>query len=158
MGIDYAASFADVIAWKDIEQIAPAAAAGWLTVLDAVRGELTRDAVLAALAESQNCDLLDDPVELQQCLLAVADDDRALELACQLVTTFEAFRAAFTAATTRAGAGLTLWLGYHDSANRGCRGDDLDGVYWSVDGAYILSPAGRAYEHVFERKFFTQWG
>jgi hypothetical protein len=164
VGIDYAACFADVIDWEDVEKLVPEAASGFLAVLDATRGKLDRDVVLAALVESQNCDLPDLPTELQQCLLdAMSPDDteadnRSLELAQQLVAALSGLQAAFTAATTREGAGLSLYVGYHDSQNRGCRGDDLDGVYWCVEGAYVLSPTGRAYEHVFERKFFTQWG
>ena len=164
MGIDYSACFADVIDWEDVEKLVPAAASSFLAVLDASRGELERDVVLAAFAESQNCVLPDLPTELQQCLLAdmspddTGADNHALKLAQQLVAALSSLQAAFKAATTREGAGLSLYVGYHDSENRGCRGDDLDGVYWCVEGAYVLSPAGRAYEYVFERKFFTQWG
>ncbi len=53
--------------------------------------------------------------------------------------------------------GLTLNLGYHDPDD-GDRYDEVEGIYWSVDGMYQLSRAGKKYNKIVERKFFVNFG
>jgi hypothetical protein len=48
--------------------------------------------------------------------------------------------------------GLDLELKYHDS------GDKADGFFWTVDGVYTLSSAGKKYIDKIERKFWTTYG
>jgi hypothetical protein len=58
---------------------------------------------------------------------------------------------AFEAAT----GGLELGMVYHDADDRG---DELDGWEFSVDGVYVLSPAGKKYSDKITRKHWTVFG
>ena len=51
--------------------------------------------------------------------------------------------------------GLELSIKYH---NKEDRGDEVDGMFWEVDGVYIFSPAGEKYKDKIERKFWTVYG
>ena len=54
--------------------------------------------------------------------------------------------------------GLTLGLGFHDVDEQGDKYDEVDGVYFTINGAYELTPAGKKFNSLFERKFFTEFG
>jgi hypothetical protein len=54
--------------------------------------------------------------------------------------------------------GLELSYGYHDSSNDGDRYDDIDGFYWSVEGVYQLTKAGKKYSKIIDRKLFVTFG
>jgi hypothetical protein len=80
-------------------------------------------------------------------------------IAREILAAFGALGEAFERATTVDGAGLELGIATHDSQNQGCRGDELDGVYYYIaDGAWQLSSAGRKFRESFLRKHFTAWG
>jgi hypothetical protein len=66
---------------------------------------------------------------------------------------YRKLRAAFKRKTK-----LTLELHYHNSDDQGSCYDDVSGVYWSVDGMYQLSPAGKKLSKMVERKFFVTFG
>ncbi len=51
--------------------------------------------------------------------------------------------------------GLDLALKYHNAEDRG---DEVDGAFWTVDGVYILSPAGEKYKDKIIRKAWTVFG
>src|SRR5437899_1112531 len=78
----------------------------------------------------------------------------------EITAAYRSLQVAFTVATSIAAtsSNLALGIGYHDSENQGCRGDEIHGVYWYFDGAFELSPAGKKFNGQFERKFFTSWG
>ena len=38
------------------------------------------------------------------------------------------------------------------------RGDEVDGVFWKVEGVYVLSPAGEKYKDKINRAFWTEFG
>ena len=50
---------------------------------------------------------------------------------------------------------LGLLIRYHDKEDRG---DEVDGVFWEVEGMYIFSPAGEKYKKQVDRKFWTTYG
>ena len=54
--------------------------------------------------------------------------------------------------------GLELHIGYHNSSEEGDRNDEVDGVYWAVDGVYEHTPAGKKLRDVIERKFWINFG
>jgi hypothetical protein len=54
--------------------------------------------------------------------------------------------------------GLDLALGFHDSDDRGDRYDEVNGLYWWVDGMYQLTAAGKRFRKDVTRKFFVQFG
>jgi hypothetical protein len=50
---------------------------------------------------------------------------------------------------------LELNIGYHEAEDRA---DEVNGVYWFLDGVYQYSPAGEKYKSKIERKFWTTFG
>lgn len=54
--------------------------------------------------------------------------------------------------------GLEIYLNYHDSGDNGSRYDDVDGPFWSVDGMYQLTEAGKKYRDVVNRAFYVTFG
>ena len=53
--------------------------------------------------------------------------------------------------------GLDLYIGYH-SEDDGDRYDEVSEVYWSVDGMYELSEAGKKMKEYVSRKSFVIFG
>jgi hypothetical protein len=175
MGIDYSAGYADVIEWDAIEKIVPQVAAEFLETVNKYKGDEDADYLLRHLALTVQYDLDGDPstdkepAELINALCGWHEDEADdARVAKEILAAFNELRAAFATATTVSvpGAepmrversGLSLGIGYHDCESHGCRGDEVDGIYWYVDGAYQLSPAGRKFQDKFQRKFFTSWG
>lgn len=54
--------------------------------------------------------------------------------------------------------GLGLDIAYRDSESDGDRYDEVDGIYWHVDGMWQLTRAGKKMEKHVERKFFVEFG
>ena len=54
--------------------------------------------------------------------------------------------------------GLDLAIRFHDSDNQGDCYDDVNGVFWDVDGVYQYSPAGEKFKDFIERKFYVTYG
>ncbi len=50
---------------------------------------------------------------------------------------------------------LFLGIRYHNAEERG---DEVDGIFWEVNGVYIYSLAGEKFKNKIERKFWTTWG
>lgn len=165
MGIDYCACYADVMEWSDIREIAPQAAADFVAVLEKYRGDEAVDYLLEQLARSVNEDLYGDlasreiPHQLLSCLDCSPDVKNVALQAQEILNSFRELCEEFRRKTMVQGAGLELGIGYHDSHNQGCRGDEIDGVYYYIrDGAWQLTPAGKRFGSKFERKHFTAWG
>ena len=53
--------------------------------------------------------------------------------------------------------GLTLYLGYHDP-DEGDRYDDINGVFWHVEGVYKKTKAGEKYNDKITRCFYVTFG
>jgi hypothetical protein len=167
MGIDYSADYADVIEWNAIVELAPEAAAEFMATINKHKGDEEADYLLQHLAFTIQYDLCGDPsreeapTELINAMSGWHNDEAVdVRVAKEILAAFRKLRAAFSEATNipTTTSRLELGIAYHDSENQGCRGDELDGVYWYVDGAYELSPAGRKFKRKFERRFFTAWG
>ena len=54
--------------------------------------------------------------------------------------------------------GLILDIDFHDKEGDGDRYDEVDGVFFTVGGMYGLTPAGKKFNDVVTRKFYTTWG
>ena len=54
--------------------------------------------------------------------------------------------------------GLELSIGYHNSGQDGDRYDDLDGIFWSVEGVYKYTEAGEKYKDKISRSFYVSYG
>jgi len=50
---------------------------------------------------------------------------------------------------------LGLAIRYKDKEDRG---DEVDGMFWEVEGVYVYSSAGEKYKNEIERKFWTNFG
>ena len=53
--------------------------------------------------------------------------------------------------------GLSLCLCYYDP-DKGDRYDTIDEAYWSVDGVYELTPAGKKYQDIIRRETYVIYG
>ena len=86
----------------------------------------------------------------------VEDDDPSGQ---RVVNAWEAVAKAFLEYT-----GLEVCVVHHDSESEGDRYDEIDGLYYHVEGMYELSQKGRDLqfqldkEHAVERKFFVTFG
>jgi hypothetical protein len=56
--------------------------------------------------------------------------------------------------------GLELSVRYHDSESEGSRYDEVDGVFWAVDGVYytLYTKAGETYKDRIKRVNYTIFG
>lgn len=54
--------------------------------------------------------------------------------------------------------GLSLYLGYHDRENTGDRYDDVEGVFWCVEGVFHFTPAGEKFKQHISRKYWVSFG
>lgn len=64
-----------------------------------------------------------------------------VQKASDILNTYKALCEAFERKTS-----LALFINYHVKEDRG---DDVDGTFWSVEGAYVLSPAGENCGNIF---------
>ena len=85
--------------------------------------------------------------------LAMIDEQDSSEESANVVRAYNALRMAFKRKT-----GLMLSLSYHNSDDEGSSYDEVDGVYWAVDGVYQLTSAGKKYSMEIQRKFFVAFG
>ena len=158
MGIDYCAGYADVIEWDANVELVPQAAAEFMATINKHKGDEDADWLLTGLAKCfQFSDEQEDEIRSVLLCDTRAEEDQAVT---EIKSAYRQLQEAFSRATLLAGtqSNLQLNIAYHDSESQGCRGDEVDGVFWCVDGAYELSPAGRQFQDKFERKFFTSWG
>jgi hypothetical protein len=58
-------------------------------------------------------------------------------------------------AFNKATGGLELGLQFHEADDRG---DEVDGVFWTVEGVYVLSTAGKIHQDKIQRKSWTVYG
>ena len=93
--------------------------------------------------------------EEQDCLENVAQNIAydSEELPKEVVSKYDTLIKSFNDKTD-----LDLEIRFHDSSSMGDRYDDVDGIFWSLDGVYQLSPAGEKYEKIITRKFFVTFG
>ena len=54
--------------------------------------------------------------------------------------------------------GLILGINYHDKEGDGDQYDEVDGVFFTVDGVYGLTPAGKKFNESIDRRYYTQFG
>ena len=66
---------------------------------------------------------------------------------------YEELQQAFYVAT-----GLKVYAHYHNHEDEGDRYDEVNGLYFHVEGVYQLSPAGERNKDKIERKFFVTFG
>ena len=139
MGMGYGANFAEVIEQEDLEKLVPKEFNEFLNVCD------EDDTSFDEVAERIQQDDFDN--------ISVYYDQISLSLIVKVQEKYLKLCAAFKRKTK-----LTLELNYHNSEDQGDRYDDVSGHYWSVDGLYQLSPAGKKLSKIVKRKFFVTYG
>jgi hypothetical protein len=135
MGMGNYAEHADTVTNEFVTETCPDEMAGLLKVL----AENDYDIDRLASCSTHGGDIQG---ELEMDL----DEDVAL----LILNTYDGLAMAFLAVT-----GLDLSIRYKDSEDRG---DEVDGMFWEVDGVYERTTAGKKYEKQIERKFWTNFG
>jgi len=159
MGMGYGSNYADVIEFDDVKALCPAEA-------EALENTLKKYGVgMETLAQAFRCE---EP-ELDDLQTAVSDDasgdldvkdmDACERQGVQEITeAFGNLKAAFAAATAVGTSHLDLYIGFHNAEGDGDRYDEVDGVFWAVDGLYQLTLAGQKFGNKVERRFFVTFG
>lgn len=75
------------------------------------------------------------------------------EMEKEIIDAFTKMQEAFNVAT-----GLDLETGYHSSEDTGDKYDEVDGGYYSVDGMYEMTQAGKNIGEMVKRKFWVTFG
>lgn len=131
MGFGYGSNYADVISEENVKKICPKEYKAFIDAL-----------------EKEDKDLYDFAI----------GDQMGEETSNVLGLVWNNLCVAFRQATTVGNSCFDLNIGYHDKDSDGDRYDEVDGYFFSVDGAYQLSPAGEKFEKIFDRKFFVTAG
>jgi hypothetical protein len=107
------------------------------------------------------------PKEYKEFEKAIEEADETLESVAQEVGTedvwendehpitkaFDNLQTAFEEKTD-----LTLYLSYHNADDDGSCYDDINGAYFCVDGMYELTPAGKKFNKIVQKKMFVTFG
>jgi hypothetical protein len=130
MGMGYSACYADVIDEKDLIKIGNC-------------GELVKK--LKAVFDGQ------EEFSFEEFARGEADSS---EVQLKGDKVFEELQKEFKEKTE----GLTLYINYHDSDANGDRYDEVSGVFWTVDGMYMLTPSGAKMMTVVNRRTYVDFG
>jgi hypothetical protein len=129
------ASFAETVTNEFVTKTCPEEMAGLLKVLAENEYDIDRLAMTSTFGG-------DIQGELEMDL----DEDVAL----LILNTYDTLAMAFLGVT-----GLDLSIRHNEKDDRG---DEVDGMFWEVDGVYELSVAGKMYKENITRKFWTNFG
>jgi hypothetical protein len=129
------ANYADVVEEDFVKEQCPEA---FQSLVDALA---ECDVNWDALGISGNFDLMEDDL---------TEDGLAEDLVGKIVCAFDTLVGAFKSNT-----GLELSIGHYEAEDRA---DEVDGVYWKVEGVYRYTEAGNKWKSKIERKHWTTWG
>jgi hypothetical protein len=135
MSMSTSASFAETVTNEFVTKTCPDEMAGLLKVLAENDYDIDRLAMTSTFGG-------DIQGELEMDL----DEDVAL----LILNTYDGLAMAFLKET-----GLDLSIRHNEKDDRG---DEVDGMFWEVDGVYELSAAGKKYKGDITRKFWTDFG
>lgn len=133
MGMGNYASYADTVEAEFVKEMCPIEFDDFLVALD--ENDISREDFAQAL-ESDNLRNISSCTEGQ-----------AQNVEKAWVKLYDAFK--------EATGGLELGMGFHEANDRG---DEVDGYFFTVDGVYVLSPAGKKYNDKIIRKSWTVFG
>ncbi len=139
MSNTYTAAFAEVIEQDHLSPLVPASWDNFLT-------SLTDSEALDKLIETDDCSILD------RFAAYIENNDPFPPANNPILIAYKNLQKAFKKKTR-----LDLYISYHDSAERGDKGDDVDGAFWTVEGMYQLSPAGRKMKRFVTRKHWVNF-
>lgn len=115
---------------------------------DTIEEEFIEDIVPSELANFKSA-LEKEKVSLEEFANSLNDGDYD----AGIYQTFNQLKLVFNAIT-----GLELNLNFHDVEERGGRYDDVDGTFWSVEGVYEMSEAGKKYHDKINRSYYVIFG
>lgn len=135
MGMGYAAAFANVVDENVVKDICP--------------DEFERfESLLKEEAEGVDCTIGQIAISLD-----FGDVD---DLSEELVKAYEILCGKFEQETD-----LSLGIGYHNSQEQGSRYDEVSGLFWWIDGVFILSEAAKRFKgagYDFTVRNYVQFG
>ena len=138
MGMETSACHADTVTDDFINEICPDEYAALAKILIANKSNLANFAMCVT-----------DGGDIEGELSMSFDDD--YDVVKALIDAYDKLCMTFQDKTQ----GLELSIRHHDKESRG---DEVDGVFWQVEGVYVLSEAGKLHKDSIERKFWTTWG
>lgn len=145
MSSGFSACHADVIPQEEVERLCPAEFQALIRAIETDE-ELTED--FEANWDAEN----DTMLEMVVIEYLSSGDEDALPVGVR--DAWVALRERFEAVT----GGLTLAVGFHNQDDDGDRYDEVDGVYWHVDGMWQRTPAGERFKGVVESKSYVTFG
>jgi hypothetical protein len=145
MPMGTSACYADVIDVKDVKKLAPIAYKNFLKVLK------QQKVTLEDFAKQYQY----NDIENDKCMAAW---NKLAEYFNENTKVMIADNGGIFGNGWRMSEGLQLSIGWHDLDGEGDRYDEVNGVFFSVDGMYCLTPTGKAFNKIVERKFYTQFG
>jgi len=136
MSSGFSANFADVVPTEKVVELSPDEVSGFVA------------AVAAEYPEEGVCDLA-SALGLVAREFACGEDDQH----------GETVRAAWESLAARFGevTGLGLEMGFHDPEDGGPY-DEVEGAFLCVDAMYEVSPAGRPFVGIVERRMWVSFG
>jgi hypothetical protein len=142
MGMGFAAACADVFPTDEVRELCPDEYAALVVA-----------ARIAVDGEDEGDDSEADAFYLQRAAGDLQYEGGERNVSEGVGEAWRVLCAKFEAAT-----GLELSIGFHDSENDGSTYDEVEGLYFAVDGMYQLSPAGERWKDVVERRHFVNFG
>lgn len=136
MGMGNYAAFAEVVKQEFVEKTCPEEFQELLNIID-----LVDDMFLTDLAK---CAQYPEDIEGELTTKCSIDDAHKI---------YEAYNKLCNKFLEK--THLSLYINYHEAEDRG---DEVNGMFWCVDGVYQLSHAGKKYQKEIERKFWTNFG
>lgn len=135
MGMGTYANFAETVTNEFVTKTCPDEMAGLLKVLAENDYDIDRLAITSTFGGDIQGEL---------------EVDLGEDVALLVLNTYDGLAMAFLEVT-----GLDLNLRHNEKDDRG---DEVDGMFWEVDGVYELTTAGKKYKDKIERKFWTNFG
>lgn len=165
MGMGFAAGHAEVIEFEKLSALVPEA---WAEIEKLLREDVKDFDTdgLTTMYYLWDCDVWGvDSIEpewlnTQSAFLNDEDEDVVNKRLTEYDWAFERLKADFTNATQVGDSKLSLDMCYHDSDANGDRYDEVRGAYFTVEGMYVPSEAGKALLEagIVERKTFVSLG
>ena len=135
MGMGTYANHADTVTNEFVTKTCPHQMKLFLMILAEHGYDIDRFAICSTFSE-----------DIQGELEVDLDEDVAL----LILNAYDELAMAFLKET-----GLELFIRHNEKDDRG---DEVDGMFWSVDGVYEKTEAGKKYAKDIERKFWTTFG
>ena len=160
MGMSYSAGYADVFGLEKIKSLCPDTFNKLRDEIE-IAGERYEEVWerLGYWAQTEQLEELGGDLACTLDNNIESESDEAFEQRCEeyaalIISAYQELQKDFEKVTRVNGVGLQLSIGYHNSEDGG-KYDDIDGVYFYVENAYVLSPAGEKFKEDIERSLYV---